>query len=55
MEVANQGVRSEILEMICRWRKVERAHGSVLNLGMGEHYMEVSQALETFLKYSWPL
>jgi hypothetical protein len=38
--------------MICRWRKVERAQGRVPNLGMWEHYMEVSQALENFLKNS---
>jgi hypothetical protein len=54
-EAANQGVPSEIIEMICRWRKVERAQGRAPNLGMREHYMEVSQALETFLKYSRPL
>jgi hypothetical protein len=54
-EAANQGVSSEIIEMICRWRKVERAQGRAPNLGMREHYMEVSQALETFLKYSRPL
>jgi hypothetical protein len=54
-EAANQGVHSDIIEMICRWRKVERAQGRAPNLGMREHYMEVSQALETFLKYSRPL
>jgi hypothetical protein len=54
-EAANQGVPSEIIEMICRWRKVERAQGRAPNLGMREYYMEVLQALETFLKYSRPL
>jgi hypothetical protein len=38
--------------MICRWRKVERAQGRAPNLGMREHYMEVTQALEAFLLYS---
>jgi hypothetical protein len=52
---ANQGVPSEIIEMICRWRKVERAQGRAPNLGMREHYMEVKQALEAFLQYSRPL
>ena len=51
-EAANQGVPSEIIEMICRWRKVERAQGRAPNLNMREHYMEVSQALESYLKYS---
>jgi hypothetical protein len=41
--------------MICRWRKVERAQGRAPNLGMREHYMEVTQALEAFLQYSRPL
>jgi hypothetical protein len=54
-EAANQKVPSEIIEMICRWRKVERAQGRAPNLGMREHYMEVSQALETYLQYSRPL
>jgi hypothetical protein len=54
-EAGNQGVPSDIIEMICRWRKVERAQGRAPNLGMREHYMEVSQALESFLKYSRPL
>jgi hypothetical protein len=52
---ANQGVPSDIIEMICRWRKVERAQGRQPNLGMREHYMEVTQALEAFLQYSRPL
>jgi hypothetical protein len=54
-EAANQGVPSGIIEMICRWRKVERAQGRAPNLGMREHYMEVTQALEAFLQYSRPL
>jgi hypothetical protein len=54
-EAGNQGVPPEIIEMICRWRKVERAQGRAPNLGMREHYMEVSQALETYLQYSRPL
>jgi hypothetical protein len=54
-EAANQGVPGEIIEMICRWRKVERAQGRAPNLSMREHYMEVTQALETFLQYSRPL
>ena len=54
-EAANQGVPANIIEMICRWRKVERAQGRAPNLGMREHYMEVSQALEAYLKYSRPL
>jgi hypothetical protein len=54
-EAANQGVPSPIIEMICRWRKIERAQGRAPNLSMREHYMEVSQALETYLKYSRPL
>jgi hypothetical protein len=54
-EAANQGVPSNIIEMICRWRKVERAQGRAPNLGMREHYMEVSQALEAYLQYSRPL
>jgi hypothetical protein len=54
-EAANQGVPSEIIEMICRWRKVERAQGRAPNLGMREHYMEVTQALDAFLQYSRPL
>jgi hypothetical protein len=54
-EAANQGVDTTIIEMICRWRKVERAQGRAPNLGMREHYMEVSQALETYLQYSRPL
>jgi hypothetical protein len=54
-EAANQGVPSEIIEMICRWRKVERAQGRAPNLGMREHYMEVLQMLETYLQYSRPL
>jgi hypothetical protein len=49
-EAANQGGPSEIIEMICRWRKVERAQGRAPNLGMREHYMEVTQALEAFLQ-----
>jgi hypothetical protein len=52
MEAANQGVPLGIIKMICRWRKVERAQGRVSNFGMQEHYMEVPQALESFLKYS---
>ena len=51
-EAGNQGVHSDIIEMICRWRKVERAQGRAPNLGMREHYMEVSLALETYLQYS---
>jgi hypothetical protein len=54
-EAANQGVPGIIIEMICRWRKVERAQGRAPNLSMREHYMEVSQALETHLQYSRPL
>jgi hypothetical protein len=54
-EAANQGVPTDIIEMTCRWRKIERAQGGAPNLGMREHYMEVSQALETFLQYSRPL
>jgi hypothetical protein len=54
-EAANQRVPSEIIEMICRWRKIERAQGRAPNLSMREHYMEVSQALETYLQYSRPL
>jgi hypothetical protein len=54
-EAGNQGVPKEVIEMICRWRKVERAQGRAPNLGMREHYMEVSQALESFLQYSRPL
>jgi hypothetical protein len=54
-EAANQGVDSTIIDMICRWRKIERAQGRAPNLNMREHYMEVSQALETYLKYSRPL
>jgi hypothetical protein len=54
-EAANQGVPSNIIEMMCIWRKVERAQGRAPNLGMREHYMEVSQALENFLQYSRPL
>jgi hypothetical protein len=54
-EAANQGVAAAIIEMICRWRKVERAQGRAPNLGMREHYMEVSQALEIHLQYSRPL
>jgi hypothetical protein len=54
-EAANQGVGTEIIELICRWRKVERAQGRAPNLGMREHYMEVSQALETYLQFSRPL
>jgi hypothetical protein len=54
-EAANQGVPAGIIEMICRWRKVERAQGRAPNLGMREHYMEVTQALEAFLQYSRPL
>jgi hypothetical protein len=54
-EAANQGVPSHIIEMICRWRKIERAQGRAPNLSMREHYMEVSQALETYLQYSRPL
>jgi hypothetical protein len=37
-EAANQGVPPDIIEMICRWRKVERAQGRVPNLGMREQY-----------------
>ncbi len=52
-EAANQGVPSEIIAMSCRWRKVERAQGRAPNLGMREHYMEVTQVmLEAFLQYS---
>jgi hypothetical protein len=54
-ESANQGVLSPIIEMICRWRKIERAQGRAPNLSMREHYMEVLQALETYLRYSRPL
>jgi hypothetical protein len=54
-EAANQGVDSTVIEMICRWRKVERAQGRAASFGMREHYMEVSQALETYLQYSRPL
>jgi hypothetical protein len=54
-EAANQGVPADIIDMICRWRKVERAAGRAPNLGMREHYMEVSQALVTYLRYSRPL
>jgi hypothetical protein len=54
-EAANQGVGKDIVEMICRWRKVERAQGRAPNLGMREHYMEVSQALRTYLQFSRPL
>ena len=54
-EAANQDVPADIIELICRWRKVERAQGRAPNLGMREHYMEVSQALEAYLKYSRPL
>jgi hypothetical protein len=54
-EAANQAVPKEIIEMICRWRKIEKAQGRAPNLGMREHYMEVSQALETYLQYSRPL
>jgi hypothetical protein len=54
-EATNQGVPAYIIELICRWRKVERAAGRAPNLGMREHYMEVSQALEAYLKYSRPL
>jgi hypothetical protein len=55
MEAGNQGVHSNIIEMICSRRKVERAQGRAPNLGMREHYMEVSLALETYLQYSRPL
>ncbi len=54
-EAGNQGVGTDIIELICRWRKVERAQGRAPNLGMREHYMEVSQALETYLQFSRPL
>jgi hypothetical protein len=54
-EAANQGVHSDTIEMICRWRKIERAQGRAPSLSMREHYMEVSQALETYLQYSRPL
>jgi hypothetical protein len=36
MEAANQGVGSDVIELICRWRKVERAQGRTPNLGMRE-------------------
>jgi hypothetical protein len=52
MEAANQGVAAAIIEMICRWRNVQRAQGCAPNLGIREHYMEVSQSLETHLQYS---
>jgi hypothetical protein len=54
-EAANQGVPAEVIELICRWRKIERAQGRAPNLSMREHYMEVSQALFNFLQYSRPL
>jgi hypothetical protein len=54
-EAANQGVAAEIIELICRWRKIEKAQGRAPNLGMREHYMEVTQALVAYLKYSRPL
>jgi hypothetical protein len=54
-EAANQGVDSSVIEMMCRWRKVERAQGRAASFGMREHYMEVLQALETYLQYSRPL
>ena len=54
-EAENQRVPSEVIEMICRWRKIERAQGRAPNLSMREHYMEVSQALINFLQYSRPL
>jgi hypothetical protein len=54
-EAAHQGVLSGIIAMICRWRKVERAQGRAPNLGMREHYIKFTQALEVFLQYSLPL
>jgi hypothetical protein len=54
-EAANQGVLATTIEMICRWRKIERAQGRAPSLSMRENYMEVSQALETCLQYSRPL
>ena len=54
-EAGNRKVPIGVIEMICRWRKVERAQGRAPNLGMREHYMEVSQALGTYLQYSQPL
>jgi hypothetical protein len=33
-EAVNQGVPSNIIEMMCRWRKVERAQGRAPKLGM---------------------
>jgi hypothetical protein len=54
-EAQNQGVDSVVIEMICRWRKIERAKGRAPNLGMREHYTEISQALEVHLSYSRPL
>jgi hypothetical protein len=51
-EATNQGVPSKIIEKICKWRKVERAQGRQPNLGIREHYMEVTHSLEAFLQYS---
>jgi hypothetical protein len=54
-EAANQRVDLSVIEMICRWRKVDCAQGRAASLGMREHYMEISQLLETYLQYSHPL
>ena len=54
-ESRNVGTPQEIIDANARWRKVERAGGRQVSLGMMEHYSDVRAIVETLLRYSGPL
>jgi len=51
-QAGNQGVAAEDIEVVNRWRKVERAKGTQPNLKMRDHYSEISQMKKRLLRYS---
>ncbi|GFH61165.1 hypothetical protein CTEN210_17640 [Chaetoceros tenuissimus] len=50
--VRENGIDKQSLEMNNRWRKLQNAGGSSLTLSMTDLYLEISQTLDSRLKFS---
>lgn len=48
----NMGVPQAVIESQNRWRRVDKARGKQLAMGMLEHYSDIVAILETLLQYS---
>ena len=54
-QARNVNIPPDIIDANARWRKVERALGRKITVGMMEHYSDVRAIIETILRYSGPL